>query len=106
MVHEIYERSFARFRALASDTSIIGDCDAQIEESKEESKVNALGKCSGLFKRTKVSPNPNPNPDPNPTPIPNPNPNPNPDPNDYPSPNPNPSPSPDANLNPGPNQTL
>ena len=31
MVHEIYERSFARYRALASDTTIIGDCDNQIE---------------------------------------------------------------------------
>ena len=54
VVHEIYERSFARFRALASDTSIIGDCDNQIDDSKEESKVNKLGKCSGIFKRQKV----------------------------------------------------
>ena len=40
MVHEIYERSFARYRALASDTTIIGDCDNQIEDSKEQSKVS------------------------------------------------------------------
>jgi hypothetical protein len=54
VVFEIYERSFARFRALASDTTIIGDCDNQIEESKEESKMDKLGKCSGIFKRQKT----------------------------------------------------
>jgi hypothetical protein len=40
VVHEIYERSFARYRALASDTTIIGDCDNQIEDSKEQTKVS------------------------------------------------------------------
>lgn len=54
VVHEIYERSFARYRALASDTTIIGDCDNQIEDSKEQSKVSQLGKCSGIFKRQKT----------------------------------------------------
>ena len=63
VVHEIYERSFARFRALALDPSIIGDCNDQVDDSKEESQVK-LGKIQGLqnprspggiFKRSEVS---------------------------------------------------
>ena len=58
MVHEIYERSFARFRALASDMYIIGDCDNQVERSKEEFtnwKASGFQVAGGILKRSTVS---------------------------------------------------
>ena len=59
MVHQIYERSFARFRALASDTSIIGDCDDQIDDSKEQAEdSNVGGMVGGILTNDMVSGNP------------------------------------------------
>ena len=55
MVQEIYERSFARFRALAVDPSIVGECDNQVKQAKEEFKVTKVGKVEGVFKRSRTS---------------------------------------------------
>ena len=61
MVHQIYERSFARFRALASDTSIIGDCDDQIDDSKEQAEGSSVGgMVGGVFTNDMVSGKPPP----------------------------------------------
>jgi len=56
VVHEIWERSFARYRALASDVSIMADADSGVEASKEESKAGALTSLKGIFKRGKEEP--------------------------------------------------
>ena len=55
VVQEIYERSFARFRALAVDPSIVGECDNQVKQAKEEFKVTKVGKVEGVFKRSRTS---------------------------------------------------
>jgi len=55
VVHEIYERSFARFRALAVDPSIVGECENQVKQAKEEFKVTKVGRIEGIFKRSRTS---------------------------------------------------